>query len=108
MAELRAAMRRAESRAALGASLADIVEFAKTAVTGSPPESDSMALQIPAVFAGQPLVTPALIAHAHRFGTAVHVWTIDDEGEMERLLDLGVDGLVTDYPSRLANLLRSR
>lgn len=106
MAGLREAMRRAGSRAALGASLADIVEFAKSAVSGEPPASDSMALQIPAVFAGQPLVTPALVEHAHRFGAAVHVWTIDDEAEMERLLELGVDGLVTDYPTRMAKVLR--
>ena len=42
---------------------------------------------------------------AHGVGLAVHVWTIDEEAEMERLLDLGVDGIITDRPSVLAEVL---
>jgi glycerophosphoryl diester phosphodiesterase len=38
----------------------------------------------------------------------IHVWTIDEEDEMRALLALGVDGIVTDYPARLAALLRAR
>jgi glycerophosphoryl diester phosphodiesterase len=36
------------------------------------------------------------------------VWTIDEEDEMERLLDLGVDGIVTDFPARMVSLLARR
>ncbi|MEU4746706.1 glycerophosphodiester phosphodiesterase family protein, partial [Actinosynnema sp. NPDC023658] len=45
---------------------------------------------------------------AHRRDLEVHVWTIDDEPEMRRLLDLGVDGLVTDRPDRLRDVLVDR
>src|SRR5262249_46180895 len=57
------------------------------------------ALQVPPEYAGTPIVTPAFVAAAHRLGVEVHVWTINDEIEMARLLDLDVDGLMTDLPS---------
>ena len=55
-----------------------------------------------------PLVTDRLIATAHRLGIQVHVWTIDDRAEMARLLDLGVDGIMTDRPQVLKDLLVER
>jgi glycerophosphoryl diester phosphodiesterase len=45
---------------------------------------------------------------AHRAGLPVHVWTVDDEAEMERLLDLGVDGIMTDRPRVLKQVLETR
>jgi glycerophosphoryl diester phosphodiesterase len=45
---------------------------------------------------------------AHRRGLQVHVWTIDAEAEMHHLLDLGVDGIMTDRPSLLKRVLESR
>jgi len=54
------------------------------------------------------LVTRDLVAAAHRRGVQVHVWTIDDRAEMVRLLDLGVDGLMTDRPQTLKDVLVER
>ncbi len=54
------------------------------------------------------LVTRRFVDAAHRFGAQVHVWTIDDRAEMARLLDLGVDGIMTDRPQVLKELLVER
>jgi glycerophosphoryl diester phosphodiesterase len=66
------------------------------------------ALQIPVRAGSVTLVTPELLDAAHRSGLAVHVWTIDDPSEMFRLLDLGVDGLMSDYPDRLRGAVVER
>ena len=38
----------------------------------------------------------------------MHVWTVNEEAEMSELLDMGVDGLITDYPDRALEVLRRR
>jgi len=54
------------------------------------------------------LVDHRFVALARRRGLKVHVWTIDEPDEMHRLLDLGVDGLMTDRPTVLRDVLRER
>lgn len=54
------------------------------------------------------LVTPRMISRIHRAGKKVHVWTIDDDSTMHRLIDWGVDGIVTDRPDLLKAVLRVR
>jgi glycerophosphoryl diester phosphodiesterase len=57
---------------------------------------------------GVPIVTPRFIGWAHAAGLEVHVWTIDDPLEMRRLLTLGVDGIMTDRPELLRDVLCER
>jgi glycerophosphoryl diester phosphodiesterase len=54
------------------------------------------ALQVPERQGRLRIVTPRLIAAAHRHDVEVHVWTVNDPGDMRRLVAMGVDGLVTD------------
>ena len=65
-------------------------------------------LQVPERQGRVPVVTAATVAAAHTYGVQVHVWTVNDPAEMVRLLDLGVDGLVTDRADLLRDVLRSR
>jgi glycerophosphoryl diester phosphodiesterase len=51
------------------------------------------------------VVTRRYVRQAHELGLAVHVWTIDDAQAMERLVGLGVDGLISDRPTVLAGVL---
>jgi glycerophosphoryl diester phosphodiesterase len=67
-----------------------------------------VAFQVPARYGEVDVVTASFVDAAHAAGIAVHVWTINEEEEMVRLLDLGVDGLVSDRPSVLASLLDAR
>lgn len=60
------------------------------------------ALQVPATWYGVPIVSPGLVSLAHAAGRLVHVWTVNGPGEATALLDLGVDGLITDRPDVLA------
>jgi len=93
---------------ARGASESDIRAFLDCAAAGTEPSEGPMALQVPPDFSGRPLVTAPLIEFAHAFGIQVHVWTINEPAEMHRLLDLGADGIITDFPGRLAAVIRER
>ncbi len=57
-----------------------------------------VALQVPHSYAGVRLIDERLVDAAHRSGLALHVWTVDDEQEMEELVDAGVDGVISDRP----------
>jgi glycerophosphoryl diester phosphodiesterase len=66
------------------------------------------AVQIPRSYESWQLVTRESVEFAHRLGLELHVWTVNEEAEMRELLDLGVDGLVTDYPARALEVVRGR
>ena len=63
------------------------------------------AMQVPEYRSGLHVLAPRLVDAAHRRGLEVHAWTINEEEDMRRLIDLGVDGIITDYPDRLLEVL---
>lgn len=86
-------------------SSAGVLESALFAAGGLPGVADSGpcplpvgldALQVPMSFKGVPVVTEDFVSRAHHSGLQVHVWTINDAASMRMLLDLDVDGIVTD------------
>ena len=64
--------------------------------------------QLPVRLGALTVIDPAMVAAAHALGIEVHVWTVDRTSEMHRLLDLGVDGLMTDRPDLLRDVLVTR
>ena len=66
------------------------------------------ALQVPHRRGLLPIVTGSLVRRAHAAGAHVHVWTVDEPAEMDELLDLGVDGLITDRTDVLKQVLTRR
>ncbi len=66
------------------------------------------ALQLPERARGREVIDARLVRAAHDAGKQVHVWTVDDPGRMMYFLDLGVDGIVTDRPDLLAEVVAGR
>ncbi len=62
-------------------------------------------LQLPTEASIFKLATKGLVRNAHKHNIAVHFWTINDEDEMRYLIEIGADGIMTDYPSRLKRVL---
>ena len=82
--------------------------LAASARLPTPGPFDFHAAQVPVRSRGLTLVRPAVLAAAHRHGVAVHVWTIDEPAEMHRLLEMGVDGIMTDRPEVLRQVMIDR
>lgn len=65
-------------------------------------------VQVPIEHSGVRIVRPKFIERCHKAGLQVHVWVVDDPAEMHRLLDMGVDGLMTDDAEALADVMAER
>jgi len=66
---------------------------------------DVCVFQIPTEKFGLNLATASFVKHANQHNLAVHYWTINDVEEMKHLIDIGADGIMTDYPHRLKEVL---
>jgi glycerophosphoryl diester phosphodiesterase len=62
-------------------------------------------LQIPPYYKDKPLITARSVVAAHSRNMRIYVWTVNDVEQLQRLIELGVDGIITDYPARLTTLL---
>jgi glycerophosphoryl diester phosphodiesterase len=92
---------------ATSASPSEVSKFLALSKTGlgdsySPP---MQALQVPENLGGLQVVSKEFVETAHRRNLKVHVWTINETAAMQRLIEMGVDGIMTDYPDKLLALL---
>jgi glycerophosphoryl diester phosphodiesterase len=88
----------------------DVAEFLRRLGSGvwdayTPPGA---AFAVPVRWNGVQVVSRPFVEAAHRIGCEVFVWTVNDPAEMVRLLDIDVDGLITDFPERLDRVLVER
>jgi glycerophosphoryl diester phosphodiesterase len=77
-------------------------------VAGRMPRLGAQAIDVPVRTGAVRIVTARFVAAAHHAGLRVNVWTIDDEQAMHELLDLGVDGIMTDCPILLREVFAAR
>ena len=106
--EIMERIRRAAPGVPSGTSVDDGAEFLDSWARGrlDAYTPRGIAFQVPPTFMDQPLVTREFVEVAHARGVEVHVWTIDEADEIERLLGLGVDGIMTDRPTVCAEVFR--
>jgi glycerophosphoryl diester phosphodiesterase len=112
-ARRRATLARLSHPVATSAGTPEVVGFLLGARLGLAPVAraalrDVHALQVPVSRGPLTVVDARTVAAAHRAGRYVHVWTVNDADEMHRLIDLGVDGIVTDRADLLRGVLESR
>lgn len=105
LARLRASL---GPRACLAAGPRAVAALRATSLVGRAWRGDADCVQVPVRAGRITVVDRRFVVAAHRAGLAVHVWTIDDAQEMRRLLDLGVDGIMTDRPAVLKGVLAER
>jgi len=88
----------------------EVIRLVVGSATGLPinPSRHALIAQVPVRQGPIPVVTRRSIARAHQLGLQVHVWTIDDPIEIDQLLDLGVDGIMSDDTRALKDVFVAR
>ena len=105
---LRRFRRLSQGRVCTSMGRSSIIAARLTSLAGRMPAFGADCVQVPTAQWGVRIVDRAFVRAAHRGGLQVHVWTIDDRPTMERLLDLGVDGIMSDRPTLLREVLQGR
>ncbi len=96
-----------DSPVAMSAGPGEVLRFAAASRLGIPVRVTADSFQVPVKHTIK-IVTPRSVRVAHAMGVPVIVWTINDRREMERLLDMGVDGIISDRPDLLRTLIDER
>jgi len=91
-----------------GASEAMMFYWLQMARLESAYSPSAQALQIPEAYRDNRIATRRFLDAAHARNMRVHVWTVNDIESMQRLIELGVNGIMTDYPDRLLQTLKRR
>lgn len=69
------------------------------------PDEDIYTAEFDLLSVNKKLVTKEMVEKAHKNGKEVHVWTVNEAGDMKKLIQLGVDNIITNYPNRLLKIL---
>ncbi|MFP6797242.1 MAG: glycerophosphodiester phosphodiesterase [Pseudomonadales bacterium] len=69
---------------------------------------DALAAQVPIRWNGIKIIDQRFVDAMHRSGLQIHVWTVNEPNQMEELLDMGIDGIMTDRPATLKQILVNR
>ena len=107
MREIRRELRASGLPVATGFCYGEVAAFMSWLAGGrrEPYAPPAQAFQIPCEYGGMTLVNEQTLGAAHELGLEMFVWTVNDREEMARLLGLGVDGIITDFPARLRDLV---
>lgn len=107
MREIRSELQVNDLPIATGLSYGEVADFMSWLAGGKIGHFDppGQAFQIPCEYNGMTLVSEQTLEAAHELGIEMFVWTVNDTSEMARLLGLGADGIITDYPARLRDLV---
>ena len=107
MKEIRRELQTSELSIATGFSYGEVAAFMGWLAGGKTSDylPSGQAFQIPCEYNGMTLVNELTLRAAHDLGLEMFVWTVNEREQMRRLLELGVDGIITDYPARLRDLI---
>jgi glycerophosphoryl diester phosphodiesterase len=100
--------RASAGRVATASTPGEVIAGMAAARLGRPAPGAADAYQVPEKQGPLRVVSEGLVRSAHRAGRQVHVWTVNDPADMDRLLDWGVDGIVTDRPDLLNEVVAAR